>query len=308
MTKKLPKIIVVLGPTASGKTDLGIALAKKFNGEVVSADSRQVYKEMDIATAKPAGVKKNGAYLAGGVRHYCIDIVRPDEEFTVAHFKKLATVKINSILRRGKLPIVVGGTGLYLWSIIDNLDIPAVAPDRALRAKLEKMPLPAMVKILKEYSVASYKNIDLKNPRRVLRALELALSGAPAPVPQKNKLAPLYNALQIGIRVPREQLYRRIDARVDQQIAGGLIDEVKMLSEKYDWKLPSMSGIGYKQLGGYLRGEAGLEEAVEMIKRDTRHYAKRQITWFKRDERIKWLDYGKLPAPAHALVKKFLAD
>jgi tRNA dimethylallyltransferase len=308
MTKKLPKIIVVLGPTASGKTDLGIALAKKFDGEVVSADSRQVYKEMDIATAKPAGVKKNGAYLVDGVRHYCLDIVRPDEAFTVAHFKKLAIVKINGIFRRGKLPIIVGGTGLYMWSIIDNLDIPAVAPDRELRARLEKMTLPAMIKMLKEHGLASYKNIDLKNPRRVLRALEVALSGASASMSHKKKLPPLYNALQIGIRVPRGQLYTRIDLRVDQQMSGGLLGEVKKLSAKYDWKLPSMSGIGYKQLGGYLRGEGGLEDAVATIKRDTRRYAKRQMTWFKRDERIKWLDFERLPAQAFALIKDFLAD
>jgi tRNA dimethylallyltransferase len=173
---------------------------------------------------------------------------------------------------------------------------------------LEKMMLPAMIKMLKDHDLVSYKNIDLKNPRRVLRALEVALSGAPALVSQKKKLPPLYNALQIGIRVPREQLYRRIDARVDRQIAGGLLGEVKKLSEKYDWRLPSMSGIGYKQLGGYLRGEEGLEDAVATIKRDTRRYAKRQMTWFKRDERIKWLDYERLPAQAFALIKDFLAD
>ncbi len=308
MKINLPKIIVILGPTASGKTDLGIAAAKKFNGEVVSADSRQVYQEMDIATAKPAGIKKDGAYLVDGIKHYCIDIIRPDEEFTLAHFKQMAIAKINGILRRKKLPIIVGGTGLYIWSIIDNLNIPAVAPNRELRVRLEKLTLPAMVKMLKKHDPAVYNNIDLKNPRRVLRALEVALSGLSMSFSQKKTLPPLYNTLQIGIRMPREELNKRIDLRVDRQMAAGLLDEVKKLSKKYGWVLPSMSGIGYKQMGSYLRGDASLEEAVATIKRDTRRYAKRQMTWFKRDKRIKWLDYEKLPGRALALIKDFLAD
>lgn len=346
---KLPKIIVVLGPTASGKTDLGLDLAKKFNGEIINADSRQVYKEMDIGTAKPAGEwqplltslacpplegkgegrrvgdssvamlsqndgrwiseqvgnDKLKAYVVDGVPHYLMDMVMPNEEFTLADFKEQAEEIIKDILSRGKLPIIVGGTGLYVWSLVDNLEMPKVAPDNKLRAELEKKSLPELVEMLEKEDPESAQVIDLKNPRRVLRALEVSLSSGESFKNQQKKGQPLYDALQIGINWPREVLYDRINKRVDKQMEDGLLEETTQLAKKYDWNLPSMSGIGYKQMGYFLRGEMGLPEAIEVLKRDTRRYAKRQITWFKRDKRINWIN-GLDITEAEKLTRKFL--
>lgn len=300
---KLPKIIIILGPTASGKTALSLKLAKKYNGEIINADSRQVYKEMNIGTAKEPRDDEKKEYFVRGIPHHLIDVVRPDEEFTLAHFKQMALEKINDILKRKKMPIIAGGTGLYIWAIVDNLDIPSVAPDFKLRKKLEKKSLAELVKMLKKADPLSAKKIDLKNPRRVIRALEVALRNKGSFVEQQKKSPPLFNALQIGISIPREILYQRINQRVDEQIKDGLINEVKKLAKKYSWSLPAMSGLGYKQIGYYLRGEKTLPEAVELIKRDTRRYAKKQMTWFKRDKRIKWIKNDK---EIDKLVKKFI--
>ena len=305
---KLPKILVILGPTASGKTDLGIFLAKKFNGEVINADSRQIYKEMDIATAKPygklemqKGVKQ--VYMVEGVPHYLMDIVDPNEEFTLANFKIEAEKTIADILRRGKTPIIVGGTGLYIWAVVDNLQIPKSKPNLAIRAELEKKTLSELTAMLETIDPESADAVDLKNPRRVLRALEVAIDSGRSFVRSQKKGKPLYNALQIGIECPREILYERINERVDKQIVEGLLDETKKLAEKYSWDLPSMSSIGYRQIGYFLQGKMDLPQAIEVLKRDTRHYAKRQMTWFKRDKRINWI--SKIDE-AEVLIKKFL--
>lgn len=324
MKKNLPKIIVLLGPTASGKTDLGLALAKKFNGEIISADSRQVYKRMSVGTGKPVGEWVEGVYMVEGVPHHIMDIVEPDEDFTLSHFKKMAEEKIVDILKRGKLPIIVGGTGLYIWSIVDNLDMPAVAPDLELRAELEKKSLEEQVKILTEKDPKTAQKIDLKNPRRVLRALEVCLDSGKSFVEQRKQNPPLYEALQIGLDWSREELYKNIEHRIDGQIKDGWVEEtkeiIKYLENKQEhpslpspqrgedngvWQLPSMSGLGYRQLGEYLRGERTLENAVEEIKQKTRNYAKRQVTWFKRDKRINWVEKNDVQAVDN-LIKKFL--
>jgi tRNA dimethylallyltransferase len=304
--KNLPKIIVILGPTASGKTDFGIALAKKFAGEIISADSRQVYKKMDIGTGKPAGKWREGVYLVEGIPHYIMDIIEPDEEFTVAHFKKLAEEKIVDILRRKKIPIIVGGTGLYIWSVVDNLELPAVVPDLNLRQALEKKNLEEQVAILKDKDPDTAKKIDLKNPRRVLRALEVVLASGQSFVAQKKQAPPAYNALQIGLNWPRAELYMRIEKRIDEQMESGWAEETKkILAAGFNSQLPSMSGIGYKQLADYLRGVKGLEETIREIKKNTKNYAKRQITWFRRDKRIKWLERDDF-AEAEKLVAEFI--
>lgn len=312
MSNSLLKIIVIVGPTASGKTALSLELAKEFNGEIINADSRQIYKEMDIGTAKPTNElkveskklkDKKREYIVNGVRHHLMDIVRPDEKFTLAHFKNMAVEKIKDILNRKKIPIMVGGTGLYVRAVVDNLDIPKVAPDTTLRRELEKKNLVELVKQLRNTDPVTAAKIDLKNPRRVIRALEVVLLSEDSFVEQQKKLPPLFNALQIGLEVPREILNERINSRVDEQINDGLVNEVKKLSAKYAWNLPAMSGIGYKQVGYYLRAEMSLLEAIEMIKRDTRRYAKRQMTWFKKDKRIKWV---KSAVEAKKLIKKFL--
>lgn len=311
MNVSLPRIIVILGPTAAGKTNLGIEMARIFDGEVISADSRQVYKKMNIGTAKPQGewvnVSERAVYSVEGIPHHMIDIVDPGEVFSLSHFKELALFHIKDILERNKLPIIVGGTGLYIWSIIDNLSLPQVPPNKKLRKSLEEKTLTELVELLRKLDYKTAQKIDLKNPRRVLRALEVVILTGKSFFDQRNKEEASYDALQIGINPERHVLYERIEKRIDDQIKVGLVEEVASLAkQKYGWQLPSMSGIGYKQIGAYLREEVDLKTAVAMLKRDTRHYARRQITWFKRDQRIEWLLKSEKNR-VEEMIKKFLA-
>lgn len=306
----LPKIVAVLGPTASGKTNLGVFLAKNLNGEIINFDSRQIYKKMKIGTAKPDGVWEKGefgeCYIVNGVPHHLMDIVGPDKEYTVADFKRSAVRIIDDILKRKKLPILVGGTGLYFWTVIENLDIPSVKPNNSLRQGLVEKPLEELVKMLQSFDPKSALKIDLKNPRRVLRALEVVLGSGESFVDQTTKSALLYDVLQIGIEWPLVKLRERIDTRADKQMTDGFVEEVKnLLVKNYSWDLPSMSSIGYKQMGEYLQNKITLENAVELLKIATRHYAKKQITWFKRDKRIVWLQ-GPDQIAAEKLVVDFL--
>jgi len=305
----LPKIIAIIGPTASGKTDLGIFLAKKFNGEILNFDSRQIYQEMNIGTAKPVGEWEEyvggKVYMVEGVPHHLMDFVAPDREYSLSNFKDDAMRVIGEILSRGKLPILVGGTGLYFWGVLENLNLTETQPDLELRKQLESKSLDDLVDLLREKDPESAEVIDLKNPRRVLRALEVVLSTGESFVARQGKNESLYNSLQIGLSWPREILNERIDRRVDVQLQDGLLDETRKLAEKYSWDLPSMSGIGYRQMGYFLRGEMSLDEATEVLKRDTRHYAKRQMTWFKRDHDIIWLE-GPDKNRAEELVRNFL--
>lgn len=291
------KLIVILGPTASGKTDLAVFLAKKFSGEVVSADSRQIYKEMDIGTAKVT--KKEMA----GVPHYLIDIIPPNKTFTLAQYKTKAIKIIKNIQRRGKTPFLVGGTGLYIKAVVENLQIPKVAPNPALREKLEKKTNEELLKDLAKLDPQAAETIDRKNKRRLVRALEVCiLSGKPFSA-LKTKGKPMFEILQLGISVPRQTLYRRINQRVERQIKNGLIDEVKNLSRKYGWNLPSMSGIGYKEFKPYFEEKIALREAKKNLKQNTRQYARRQMTWFRKDKSIRWIKNAK---EANRLIKKFL--
>lgn len=308
MKNHLPKVIYIVGPTASGKTTLSVLLSKIFNGEIVNADSRQVYMEMDIATAKPkrdVKKEKNNEYIFQGSVHHLMDFVKPSERFTLSDYKEKANLVIHDILSRGKLPIVVGGTGLYIWSLVDNLDIPKVEPNSKLRKGFNGKTLDELVKLLSNIDPETVKKIDLKNRRRVLRALEVAISSGESFVAQTTKSNPLYDSLQIGLKCNREKLYQTINSRIDQQMLDGLLEETKKLSKKYPWDLPSMSSIGYKQIGNFLRNETSLEEAIEIFKRDTRRYAKRQETWFKRDKRIVWISPDDLIG-TKKLITKFL--
>lgn len=304
---KLPKILFIIGQTASGKTALAIELAKQFNGAIVNADSRQVYKKMDIVTAKPARDHNSSRteYFVQGIKHYLLDVCDPGKTFTLADFKKHALVAIQTILNNGQLPIIVGGTGLYIWSLVDNLKIPAVLPNKKLRASLEEKSLPSLVKLLKNTDPQSANTIDLKNKRRVLRALEVALSSGESFSKQATKSKLIYNSFQIGLRWERAEIFKRIEDRIDQQIKNGAVDEAKKLLKDYPDQLPSLSTIGYKQLGAFLKGESTLTQAIAQFKRDTRHYAKRQETWFKRDARIEWITKNDLGG-ATKLVKNFL--
>ena len=316
-----PKVIAIVGPTASGKTGLGIEVAKRWNGEVISIDSRQVYRGMNIGTAKPEGtwveseIEKGGSinqlfgarktFLVDGVPHWGIDLVNPDEPYSAADFKQYAHQKIEKIVARGHVPILVGGTGFWLKTIIDNLDLTSTPSDPALRAELEAHTLGDLFHEYKQLDPEGAELIDKQNKRRVVRALEVTkLTGKPWSH-QQTAGEQLYEVLQIGLSVSREELAERIDMRVEEMVAKGLVDEVRRLKDTYGCEIESMTGIGYRQVCAFLSGEQKLKDAIEEVKKDTRAYAKRQMTWFKRDSRIVWIQPGD---STHQIVEAFLKD
>lgn len=284
--KKLPKIVVIVGPTASGKSALAVKLAKKVSGEIVSADSRLLYKGMDIGTAKPT--KKEMA----GVPHRLIDVVAPSKTLTLADYKRRAIRAIRAILKRGRVPVVVGGTGLYVRAIVENLEIPEVPPDPAYRAFLGRKGAAWILERLKKLDPDYAARIG-PNPRYATRALEVIRATGKPFGAQQGKGEPLFDALVIGLDPGKKELDRRIGRRVDAMIKAGLVDEVKKLARRCSWDLPSMSGIGYHELKTYFEGKASLDEAVESIKTDTRRYAKRQMTWWRRINKVEWFDEPK---------------
>lgn len=310
MKECLPPIIAVVGPTASGKTAVAERLAYTFSGEIVSADSRTVYRGMDIGTAKVRGpVAEHGPYAGAvyhhGTHHWLLDLVAPHESFTVAQWKKEAVRVIANIHQRHHLPVVVGGTGLYVQHLVDNLEPPQIAPDAALRARLEEQTLPALVQLLKKYDPDAVERIDCKNPRRVIRTLEICISSGQPFAAQRRRGTSLYHALQIGIAVPREELYARIDARVREQVRDGLFAEVTSLVEQYGPDIPALSAIGYRQVVVYLQKKCTKAEAVERIMFDSHAYARRQLTWLRRDPRIVWV---KNAEEAEIAVRTFLME
>jgi tRNA-2-methylthio-N6-dimethylallyladenosine synthase len=271
-----PKLLVVLGPTASGKTDLAIFLAKKFNGELVSADSRMIYKGMDIGTNKPKEF------------HYLIDIVNPDEDFNAALYKKEALKAINEIIERGKLPILVGGTGLYIKSVVENLNFPPLKPNKKLRKNLEKKTTEELFKMYKKLDKKGSEIIDKNNKRRLVRAIEVCLS-IKEPFFKERKGEPLFDILEIGIKTNKKELKKRIDKRVDLMFKQRLEKEARKLYKKYGFKIPIMKTIGYQEWQDYFKGLISKEEVKERIKANTFSFAKRQITWFKKDKSISWI-------------------
>src|SRR5688572_25510400 len=284
--KKLPKIVVIVGPTASGKSAMAVKLARKVGGEIVSADSRLLYKGMDIGTAKPT--KKE----MGGVPHHLIDIVPPSKTLTLADYKRRAVRAIRGIVKRGRVPIVVGGTGLYVRAIVENLEIPEVPPDPAYRAFLEKKGGPWILKRLQKLDPDYAARIG-PNPRYATRALEVIRATGKPFGAQQGKGEPLFDALVIGIDPGKAELDRRIGRRVDAMLRAGLLAEAKKLARRYAWDLPSMSGIGYHELKPHFEGDVSLKEAVESIKADTRRYAKRQMTWWRRINKVEWFEAPK---------------
>jgi len=301
MQSAKPKVIVIVGPTASGKTALSLALAKKFNGEIISADSRQIYRGMDLGTAKATPKERKE------IKHYLIDIKNPDQDYSVGQFKKDAIKATGQILKKGKLPIVVGGTGLYISALVNNLEFPKVKEDKKLRAKLEaeikKYGLAYLFDKLIKLDPEALYIVDPKNPRRVVRALEVALiSGKPFTALRK-KGKPLFDFLLIGLNPPVEVLKKRIAGRIREMTKDGLVKELKGLVKKYGYKAKPFDAIGYREIIDYLNGKISLEEAINTISQNTLLYAKRQMTWFKRDKRIKWLENYE---EADKLIKNWL--
>lgn len=297
----LPKLIVIIGPTASGKSALAIKIAKQFNGEIISADSRQVYCGMDIGTAKPTQKEMTI------VPHHLIDIKNPNENYTVAEYKKDAIKTIKKIITKGHLPILVGGTGLYVKAIIDNLEIPRVKPDLKLRKNLELRIKNYGLKLVYDELInldpeAAYI-VDPNNPRRVIRALEIALKTKKSFSAQRKAGKPLFDFTLVGIEWPKNILDKRINKRVDLMIKEGLIDEIKNLIKKYGLKQQSFEAIGYREIIGYLHKKNTLDKAMNLIKKNTRNYAKRQMTWFRKDKRIYWIRNEK---ETEKIIKNFL--
>ncbi|MBE0431268.1 MAG: tRNA (adenosine(37)-N6)-dimethylallyltransferase MiaA [Dehalococcoidia bacterium] len=281
-------MIVVVGPTAVGKSDLALRLAGCFDAEIISADSRQVYRYMDIGTSKPSVADR------AAVPHHVIDVVDPDEDFSLAMYRDLAIEALEVIKGKGKLPLLVGGSGLYVWSLVEGWRIPEVPPDRELRrrfeARAEREGGQGLYRELRDIDPASADRINPGNIRRIIRALEIYHSTGRQPSELQRKEAPRFPFLLVGLTQERGDLYRRIDRRVDKMMELGLVEEVdRLLKRGYSPSLPSMSGIGYKQAAQFLRGEMTLSEAVDKIKHETHRLARRQYAWFRlSDSRITW--------------------
>lgn len=287
-------LLAIVGPTASGKTALSLDLAAALGGEIVSADSRQIYRSMDIGTAKATEAERMR------VPHHLVDIVAPDQVLTAAEYQPLAYRTIEAIQDRDRLPLLVGGTGQYVLSVLEGWRIPAVPPQPDLRAELERQASvegPAALHArLAGCDPAAAATIDHRNVRRVIRALEVFLITGRPISEQQTKRPPPYRVCRLGINRERPALYARIDARVDAMLAAGLVEEVRALvAAGYGWDLPAMTGLGYRQIGQYLRGELSLAESVALIKKHTRRFVHQQLTWFRPDDPgIHWVDPGRV--------------
>lgn len=284
-------LLAIVGPTAVGKTDISIEIALRFNGEMISGDSMQVYKGMDIGTAK---IRDNEMR---GIKHHLIDYINPDEDFSVAKFQKIVQEKIIEINEQGKLPIIVGGTGLYVKSVTHNYNFSEVIKDEYYRSELEQFVKingkEELYKKLVEIDPEYAKNLHPNNVKRVIRSLEIYHSSGAMPLhntEENNKSSP-YNLRMIGLTMDREELYKRINSRVEKMIELGLVEEVKKLVQSgYSKNLNAMQGIGYKEIIKYLEGEVTLDEAILIIKQNSRRYAKRQLTWFRHMSEVDWFD------------------
>ena len=285
-------LIVLTGPTAAGKTSLSISLAKAVNGEIISADSMQVYKGMDIGSAK---IRKEEMQ---GVTHYLVDVLEPEDEFHIVKFQEMAKAAMKEIYAKGKIPILVGGTGFYIQAVARDIDFTQAEQETSYREELERIAKEKgadyLHEELRKVDPKSAQNIHANNVKRVIRALEFYHQNK-TPISehneeQKQQVSP-YELAYFVLSAPRNILYERIDKRVDKMLEEGLLEEVRTLKERGCHRgMVSMQGIGYKEILAYLDGEYPLEEAVRILKRDTRHFAKRQLTWFKREQDVIWLD------------------
>ncbi len=288
-----PKVIVICGPTASGKTALSIELAKKINGEIISSDSMQIYKDMNIGTAKPTVEEMDG------IPHYLLDFVSPDTRYSVAEFQKDATEKIEEILKKGKTPIIVGGTGLYVDSLIYGIEYQDIKLDEQYRNQLENIAeqegLDKLYEEAKKIDLEAMQKISRNDKKRIIRVLEIYKATGKTKTQQEleSRQEVKYDYKVFAINMEREKLYDRINRRVDIMIDQGLIEEVENLVKKYKEFPTAMQGLGYKEVVEYIENKVTKEEMIEKIKMETRRYAKRQITWFKKNKQTIWLDGEK---------------
>lgn len=308
MSHVKPKVIIIMGPTASGKSDAAIKLAQKLNGEIISADSRQVFRGMDIGSGKVIGKWDNEtqSLISEGIPHYLIDIANPNEDFNISHFKKIANEAIEKILSKGKLPIICGGTGFWIQSLTDNINLPEVPPNQKLRDELDKKSPEELFEKLKGLDPERAENIDKQNKYRLIRALEIieAIGKIPAKSSVINNQSPKYNFLQIGISVEREKLNEKIKKRLVARFEEGMIEEVENLHKSgVTWERLESFGLEYRWIARFLQGKVASEEMKEKLYFDIIHYAKRQMTWFSRNKKILWKnDFKEIETE----VKKFL--
>lgn len=294
------KVYIILGPTASGKTAVAIELAKKLNGEIISADSMQIYKGMDIGTAKPSIEERQG------IPHHLFDIAEPDETYSVAMFQQAAKACIEDIIIRGRVPIVAGGTGLYLNALTYDLDFTETSQDSAFREELMQKDALMLYDMLSKQDARAAMRIHPHDKKRIVRRLEILKNEGSAKDYVFRRPNEAYQFIMAGLTTDRAVLYERINRRVDGMVEQGLVEEVKALAQTYTNASTSMQAIGYKELLCYLQGNDTLESAVEKIKRNSRRYAKRQWIWFKRDDRIVWYDTAEYENNAAAIAQAII--
>lgn len=299
----MQKLVAIIGPTASGKSDLGVALAKKFGGEVVSADSRQVYKGLDIGSGKITKKEMRG------IPHHLLDIVSSKRQFTVAQYQTRAIQVITEIRHRGKLPILVGGTPFYVYAVVDNLRLPEVKPNPRLRAELEKISPDQLLAKLQKLDPGRAKALEHssgqeKNKRRLIRALEIIMATG-KPVPKQKAGPPLFNTLFIGIKKSPEELKERISKRILKRLKQGMVQEVEWLhtQEGISWRRFEELGLEYKYIAQYLQGECTKQDMIDAIQKESESFVRRQMLWFKKDPRIHWIESQ---SQAEQLVQSFL--
>lgn len=313
--KKRERLLVILGPTATGKTELSISLAELFKGEILVADSMQIYRGMDIGTATPTESERRG------IPHHLLNSLPPDREYSVADFQREARILIENIIEREKRPFLVGGTGLYIRGTLEDFVFPPLKKDKLFRISCQEMieerGSHSIHKRLQEIDPKTAEKIHPHDQRRIIRSLEIYHQTKKTPSYYRTlarESPPLYETLKIGLTAKREVLYQRIDRRVEEMIERGLLEEVKRLFHQgYSRELISMNSLGYRELGAYLAGEMTLDEAIVVMKRNTRHFAKRQWTWFKKEKDIHWFsiderEKGELFEETSLLVKDFLSN
>ncbi len=294
--KNKQKIVVILGPTASGKSDLAVQLSLRFNGEVVSADSRQVYKGMNIGSGKITKKEMKG------VPHYLLDVASPKRKFTASRYKQLSEKAINKILKKKKIPFVCGGSAFYIKALVDGIILPEVPPDWNLRKKLEKEDAESLYKKLKKIDPKRAKNIDRQNKRRLIRAIEI-IEKSKKPVPGIKKNSP-YNPLFLGLKISQKELSKKIEKRLKKRLQRGMVKEVKKLRESgVSFKRLEEFGMEYEWAAKYLQKKISKKEMVERIQKESEQFAKKQMAWWKNDKRINWI---KTQKQAEVLVKSFL--